>query len=59
LKRLFQDAGIAEFERARLPLVWRDQQLIFVAQLGADARLVETDGPRVRLEWVADAGLLA
>jgi len=59
LKRLFQDAGIAEFERARLPLVWRDEQLIFVAQLGADARLIEADGPRVRLEWLADAGLLA
>ena len=58
LKRLFQDAGIAEFERAALPLVWRDDRLIFVAGLGADARLVDRDGARVRLEWVPDATLL-
>lgn len=58
LKRLFQDAGIAEFERAALPLVWRDGRLIFVAGLGADARLVEAGGERVRLEWHPDAELL-
>ncbi len=58
LKRLFQDAGIPEFERAALPLVWRDDRLIFVAGLGADARLVERDGARVRLAWVPDATLL-
>jgi tRNA(Ile)-lysidine synthase len=58
LKRLFQDAGVAEFERAALPLVWRDGRLIFVAGLGADARLVEADGERIRLEWQADAALL-
>ena len=37
LKRLFQDAGIPEFERGRLPLVWRKGELIYVAGLGADA----------------------
>lgn len=58
LKRLFQDAGVAEFERAGLPLVWRDDKLIFVAGLGADARLVDQDGARVRLEWIPDATLL-
>ena len=58
LKRLFQEAGIAEFERAALPLVWRDGRLIYVAGLGADARLVEAGGERVRLEWQADAALL-
>lgn len=58
LKRLFQEAGIAEFERAALPLVWRDERLIFVAGLGADARLVEAGGERVRLEWHPDAELL-
>jgi len=58
LKRLFQDAGIAEFERAALPLVWRDGRLIFVAGLGADARLVEAGGERIRLEWHTDAELL-
>ncbi|MFN7571217.1 MAG: tRNA lysidine(34) synthetase TilS [Betaproteobacteria bacterium] len=58
LKREFQDAGIAEFERAALPLVWRGDELIYVAGLGADVRLIDADGPRVRLEWVPDAGLL-
>ncbi len=58
LKRLFQDAGIAEFERAALPLVWRDDRLIYVAGLGADARLIDSDGARVRLEWMPDATLL-
>jgi len=58
LKRLFQDAGIAEFERARLPLVWRDEQLIFVGGLGADVRLTDTDGERVAIEWRADASLI-
>ena len=58
LKRLFQDAGIAEFDRAALPLVWRDGRLIYVAGLGADARLVEADGERIRLEWQMDAALI-
>ena len=58
LKRLFQDAGIAEFDRGALPLVWRDDELIYVAGLGADARLVDADGERVRLAWIPDATLL-
>ena len=59
LKRLFQDAGIAEFERAALPLVWRGDRLIFVAGLGPDVRLIDADGPRVMLAWRAHAGLIA
>lgn len=59
LKRLFQDAGIAEFDRAALPLVWRGERLIFVAGLGADARLVEGGSGRIRLDWQPDAALLA
>lgn len=59
LKRLFQDAGIAEFDRAALPLLWRDGRLIFVAGLGADARLVDSGGERVRLDWQPDAALLS
>jgi tRNA(Ile)-lysidine synthase len=58
LKRLFQDAGIAEFERAALPLVWRDGRLIYVAGLGADARLLDVGGERIRLEWHPDAALI-
>jgi tRNA(Ile)-lysidine synthase len=58
LKRLFQEAGIPEFERARLPLVWRGEHLIYVAGLGADARLVDAGGARVQLQWQPDAPLL-
>lgn len=58
LKRLFQDAGIAEFERAALPLVWRNDRLIFVAGLGADVRLIDADGPRVSLAWQPAADLI-
>ncbi|HTN50337.1 MAG TPA: tRNA lysidine(34) synthetase TilS [Burkholderiaceae bacterium] len=58
LKRLYQDAGIAEFERARLPLLWRDNELIFVAGLGADVRLTDRDGERIAIEWRPDASLL-
>ena len=58
LKRLFQDAGIAEFERGRLPLLWRNGELIFVAGLGADVRFTDRDGDRVAIEWEPDASLL-
>ncbi len=58
LKRLFQDAGVAEFERGRLPLLWRDGQLIYVARLGADVRFTEHDGERIVIEWEPDASLI-
>jgi len=58
LKRLFQDAGIAEFSRAALPLVWRGDRLIFVAGLGADVRLLDADGPRIALRWQPNADLI-
>jgi len=59
LKRLYQDAGIAEFERARLPLLWRDSELIYVAGLGADVRLTDRDGERIRIDWQPDATLIS
>jgi tRNA(Ile)-lysidine synthase len=58
LKRLFQDAGIPEFERGRLPLLWRRRELIYVAGLGADVRLTDRDGERIVIEWQPDAGLI-
>ncbi len=58
LKRLYQDAGIAEFERARLPLLWRDGDLIYVAGLGADVRLTDSDGERITIAWQPDAVLI-
>jgi tRNA(Ile)-lysidine synthase len=59
LKHLFQEAGVPEFERAGLPLLWRDGRLIFVAGLGGDARLVEPGQGRVRIEWSGEPSLLA
>jgi tRNA(Ile)-lysidine synthase len=59
LKHLFQEAGVPEFERGAAPLVWRDGRLIYVAGLGADARLVDGDGERIRLSWQRDEGLIA
>jgi tRNA(Ile)-lysidine synthase len=63
LKRLFQDAGVPEFERASLPLVWRDERLIFVAGLGADVRLTdvwqgEGEALRVQLRWQPASDLI-
>ena len=58
LKRLFQDASIAEFERGRLPLLWRAGELIFVAGLGADVRFTDRDGERIVIDWDPDASLI-
>jgi len=58
LKRLFQDAGIPEFERGRLPLLWRGGHLIYVGGLGADVRLTDADEGRIAVEWHPDAGLI-
>lgn len=58
LKRLFQDAGVPEFARARLPLVWRRDDLIYVAGLGPDVRFTDRDGERIALRWLPDATLL-
>jgi tRNA(Ile)-lysidine synthase len=58
LKRLFQDAAVPEFERGRLPLVWRKGELIYVAGLGADVRMTDRDGERVLIDWQPDAELI-
>jgi len=58
LKQLYQEAGVPEFERSALPLLWRDDRLIFVARIGPDARLIERGGDRVRIEWIGEASFL-
>jgi tRNA(Ile)-lysidine synthase len=58
LKRLFQEAGIPEYERGRLPLVWRKGELIYVAGIGSDVRMTDRDGERIVIDWQADAGLI-
>jgi hypothetical protein len=39
-------------------LLWRDDELIFVAGLGADVRLTDRDGERIRIGWQSDATLI-
>jgi tRNA(Ile)-lysidine synthase len=58
LKHLYQEAGVPEFERSALPLLWRDDRLIFVARVGADARLLDSGPGRVRIEWQGETLLL-
>jgi tRNA(Ile)-lysidine synthase len=57
LKHLFQEAGVPEFERGALPMVWRAGRLIFVPGLGEDARLTERGRGQVRIEWQGAASL--
>lgn len=61
LKVLYQEAGIPEFERKNLPLVWRDKTLIYAAGLGAEVReQVDDDGtPRYRMEFIKNPDLFA
>lgn len=62
LKQLFQAANVPSFDRARLPLVWLDDELIYAAGLGmevrsfADRDLVKN---RIRLVWVPDKPLFS
>jgi tRNA(Ile)-lysidine synthase len=50
LKHLFQESLIAAWRRAWLPLLYLDDDLVFVAGLGMDARHV-TQGESVALRW--------
>lgn len=59
LKKQFQDAGIAAWERDG-PLVYSGGQLVFVPGLGLDARVVGLPGqPLVALHWDAMQGAAA
>jgi hypothetical protein len=49
---------VPEFERGHLPLVWRQDRLIYVAGLGADVRLTDSGGARVQLRWQPASDLI-
>jgi tRNA(Ile)-lysidine synthase len=54
LKKQFQTLDVAALERVG-PLLYADDQLVFVPGLGIDARcLVSDGGPRVTIAWVPD-----
>ena len=60
LKDLYQKAGIAEFDRPNLPLLWSGEDLLFAAGLGMDVRVMTDDSQlqRFKIEWKPDATLL-
>lgn len=52
LKQACQEAGIPAWRRARMPLLWAGEQLVFAAGLGMHRRWAETPpAPRWRVEW--------
>lgn len=59
LKKQYQSAGIAAWQRQG-PLVWTtDQRLLFVPALGIDARChAQADQPQCSLRWVPNQGSL-
>ncbi len=61
LKELFSEAGVPAFERADLPLLWLDGELIFTGALGMDVRFcdeIDPDDMLVRFEFKPEACLL-
>ena len=53
LKNLYQERGIAAWQRARLPLVFAQQRLLFAAGVGMDCdEAWPRDGKCVRLYWM-------
>jgi hypothetical protein len=44
--------------KCSLPLVWRQDRLIYVAGLGADVRLTDSGGARVQLRWQPASDLI-
>ena len=60
LTALYQEADIAEYDRAALPLLWAGSDLIFAAGIGSDVRYLSEDPQqtRYRISWRPDATLL-
>jgi tRNA(Ile)-lysidine synthase len=55
LKNLYQEAGIAAWRRAWLPLVYLDDRLLMAAGLGCNAATItEAAAERVAVDWVED-----
>ena len=52
LKNLFQEAGVPPWERARLPLIFRGNDLVWAPGLGVDAKYVSAGrAPGVVPDW--------
>ncbi|AXV77372.1 MULTISPECIES: tRNA lysidine(34) synthetase TilS [Ralstonia solanacearum species complex] len=55
LKQAYQEAGIPAWARARLPLLYAGDRLVFAAGLGLDRSAVAT-GPGWRIAWLPAGG---
>lgn len=53
LKNVFQEQGVPAWQRARLPIAYLDEQLLWVAGIGFDARATCRNGRRYGLRWEA------
>ena len=56
LKNLFQERGVPAWQRAGLPVALLDDQVLWVAGIGFDARAAVRDGVRYELRWEPAAG---
>lgn len=61
LKQAWQDAGVAPWERPWMPLLWQANQLLFVAGIGLNYRILDAlDATRLegqvrwRIDWIPD-----
>ena len=58
LKNLFQEAGVPEWERSRLPMLYCGQRLVWVPGLGVDADFAVGEGAKGwRPAWVPARGI--
>ena len=53
LKNVFQERDVPAWQRARLPIAYLEEQLLWVARVGFDARAATRDGRRYGLRWEA------
>ena len=51
LKNVFQERGVPAWRRARLPIALQGERLLWVAEVGFDARVAVREGRRYGLRW--------
>lgn len=51
LKNVFQERGVPAWQRARLPIAHLGERLLWVADVGFDARAAVREGARYSLRW--------
>ncbi len=51
LKNVFQEHGVPNWQRARVPLAYLGDRLLWVAGIGFDVRIASDSGERLSLRW--------